>query len=296
MRGAPAGGLLLAGLLSAPPAAAQAPPVFGSEVESVYVDVFVVDDGRPVAGLGLHDFELRDNGVRQSLALVSAEARPLQAWLVFDASSSMLGAPLQALRGAGEAFLDGLRPRDEAGLVTFSEEIALAAEPTVDRRAVRAALARIEAAGATAVLDALYAGVTLSDAGGRGLVVLFTDGQDNSSILGAEQVRRVAERSNTLVHVVGSTPPPGPWGGREREYARVLREIAEASGGRFWPADSPERLKAAFAAIAEAMGSRYVLRYEPRGVRREGWHRLEVKVRGGKGKVEARKGYWVAGR
>jgi hypothetical protein len=41
------------------------------------------------------------------------------------------------------------------------------------------------------------------------------------------------------------------------------------------------------------MGHRYVLRYEPRGVKREGWHRIEVKLVGRKGDVQARHGYWV---
>jgi hypothetical protein len=44
------------------------------------------------------------------------------------------------------------------------------------------------------------------------------------------------------------------------------------------------------------MGQRYVLRYEPEKVKREGWHELEVKLRGAKGDVQARKGYWVSGR
>jgi hypothetical protein len=74
----------------------------------------------------------------------------------------------------------------------------------------------------------------------------------------------------------------------------VLREIAETSGGRFWGADSPDRLRRAFTAVADAMRHRYVLRYEPEGVRREGWHRIEVRLKAGKGDVHVRRGYWVA--
>src|SRR5262249_14670206 len=139
---------------------------------------------------------------------------------------------------------------------------------------------------------------------------------DNSSFLGAKQLATAVERSNALVHAVGwheragtqaaaggpsrysaslpgepfSRPPVDP---PEIDDVRALRGIAEASGGRFWEADSPERLRSAFAAIADAMGHRYVLRYEPQGVKREGWHRLEIKLRDGKGEVQARHGYWV---
>ena len=73
-----------------------------------------------------------------------------------------------------------------------------------------------------------------------------------------------------------------------------MREIAEATGGRFWVADSPARLQAAFTAVADAMRLRYVLRYEAKGVKREGWHRIEVRVKAGKGEAHTRRGYWVA--
>ncbi len=73
-----------------------------------------------------------------------------------------------------------------------------------------------------------------------------------------------------------------------------LRQIAEATGGRFWWADSPERLRRVFAEIADAMSHRYILRYEPQGVKREGWHRIDIKLRGQKGDLQARRGCWVA--
>jgi VWFA-related protein len=223
--------------------------------------------------------------------------------LVFDTSSSLAGARLEALKAAGEAFLAGLRPADQVGLVTFSQEIARQAGPTADKSVLRWALAGVTAEGATAAFDALYAGLTLSEGGGRSLVVLFSDGEDNMSFLGERQLRAVAERANALVHVVAWRAPAElgtrnyrviePIQPSEPDHIRALRRIAEASGGRLWGADSPERLRQAFAAIADAMGHRYVLRYEPSGTRREGWHPLEVKLRGQKGDVQARRGYWV---
>jgi hypothetical protein len=41
------------------------------------------------------------------------------------------------------------------------------------------------------------------------------------------------------------------------------------------------------------MSHRYILRYEPHGVKREGWHRIQIKLRGQKGDLQARHGYWV---
>jgi len=147
------------------------------------------------------------------------------------------------------------------------------------------------AAGATAAFDALYAAVTLAEESGRALIVLFTDGEDNMSFLGAKPLAAAVQRSNALVHVVGWRPPREV---AESDQAEALRQIAEGSGGRSWEADSPDRLRRAFTAIADAMGHRYVLRYEPQGVKREGWHRIDIKLRGQKGDVQARHGYWIA--
>jgi len=90
-----------------------------------------------------------------------------------------------------------------------------------------------------------------------------------------------------------SAASPSESGGRDT--ARILREIAEHSGGRFWNAATSKDLRAAFAAIAASIGERYVLRYQPRGVKRAGWHPLTVQLRSAKGNVRARRGYWVAG-
>jgi VWFA-related protein len=269
----------------------QPPPVFASSVEYVYVDVFVSQGERSVPGLRAADFELRDDGVPQSAELVSAESRPVQAALVFDASSSVAGDKMASLRSAGAAFLDGLGPKDEASLFAFSHEIDWRAQPTTDKDVVRESLAGVRAAGATSAYDALYAALVLADPRKASLIALFTDGEDNVSILGGAEVRRVAEISNALVHVVSAAEPSASTG---RGTDRTLREIAEDSGGKFWSAGTSKDLRAAFAAIAASIGERYVLRYQPRGVKRAGWHPLTVRLRNAKGTVRARRGYWVA--
>ena len=291
---------MTAGIVLAAAAAgwAQAPPVFQARVEEVYVDVFVTRSGQPVPGLQASDFELRDNRVPQRVDLLTAESRPVLAVLVFDTSSSMDGERLVALRAAGEAFLGGLRPADQAALVAFSERILWLAKPTTDKRAVRSALASLQAQGTTSVFDALFSAITLSDSSLRPLIVLFTDGEDNASWLDDRQLRTMVERSNALVHVVGWRPRPNFRSGSPEDVESVvepvLRDIAEASGGRFWGADSPARLQAAFTAVADSMRHRYVLRYEASGVKREGWHRIEVRLKTGRGEAHARRGYWVA--
>lgn len=288
-------GLSLAAGAQAANAQTKTPPVFEVSVETVYVDVFVTKGGKPVSGLAIADFELTDNGVAQRVEIASAGALPLLAVLAFDASGSLAGERLRALRVASQALTASLKPEDEVALFTFAEEIDWWVRPTRDKARVTSALERLTVGGGTAVVDAVYAAVTLPVTKARSLVVLFTDGEDNMSWLSWREVQLIAERSNALIHVV-SMQKAGAAASVKSDHPWAMCQIAEATGGRCWEAASTERLRGAFGAIAEAMSNRYVLRYEPQNVKRPGWHGVEVRLRGPKADVHARRGYWVADR
>jgi len=295
--------------------APQEPLRFESRVDSVYVDAFVTQKGRPVLGLTAENFEVRDNGVRQEIRLVSLDIVPLAVFLVFDTSSSVAGPALGHLRAAGHAVLDGLRPGDHAALVTYNHEVVVRVPPTDDLARVRRVLDLIRAQGSSALYDAAYAGLVLPARGARSVIVLFSDGEDNASWLKAEDVRSVAARSDVLLQAVGVTDTipvfvPGrggptdalQTGGRLRNQPSVeripspraaeLQRIAEATGGRFWKAEKTERLEDTFLRILEEMRSRYLLAFEPTGVEHAGEHQLEVRLKGAKGKVRSRRSYY----
>ncbi|MET0553802.1 MAG: VWA domain-containing protein [Vicinamibacteria bacterium] len=301
------------------------PPVFAAAVDSVYVDVFVVRDGKPVRGLTAAHFELRDEGVVQPVELVSVDRVPLVAVLAFDSSSSVGGPKLRVLQESGAAFLEGLAEADEAGLVTFNDEVAWRVVPTADKAQVARALATLRPRGGTALYDGVLAAATLPTARVRTLVVAFSDGQDNSSWLDARQLRAALDRSNALLHVVGLVPAPKGLAleasthrpnesfevarsatvpsmvqrtGQhvEARHVRIVRELAESTGGRFWRADSVDRVREAFAAVAESMRHRYVLRFEPPAGAKPGWRRLEVRLKKASGDLQARRGYWRRGK
>jgi VWFA-related protein len=284
---------------------APAPPVFEARVESVYVDAFVVRNGAPVAGLTEASFELKDEGVLRQVELVRVDSVPLVSLLAFDVSDSVKGEKLRALQESGASFLSELRAADEAGLLAFNQEVAWQARPTADKAQVERALLALQPRGGTALYDGLFAAVTVSDAAARPLVIVFSDGEDTASWLDERRVKTALARSNALVHIVGlvsDAAQEGPalagsprvvrTGATEHPHARALRQLAEATGGRFWPAGSTDRLKSAFAGIAEAMRRRYLLRFEPAGAA-PGWHRLQVKLKGAAGEVQARPGYWA---
>jgi len=276
--------LLAAALL----AAAQDPLVFRTEVGVVRVEVLVTRDGSPVAGLAAADFELRDAGVRQELEPILEEQAPVDAVLVLDASGSVSGQKLAALKAAAASFLDGLRPGEHAALVAFDHEVRLLSPLTTDLAAVRSVLGDVSPRGNTALVDAVYAALRLRAPGDRRTAILaFSDGVDTLSWLSAADVVAAAGRSNATVYAVTVRATRDP-------RAPFLGDVARATGGRVFEASTERDLRARFLDVLEDIRARYVLRYVPRGADAPGWHAVEVRVKKGKGDVLARPGYWRA--
>lgn len=268
-------------------------PVFRAGVEQVRVDASVRRGNNPVAGLTPEHFEVSDNGVVHAVERVLREDVPLRLLLVLDTSLSLDGAPLRALVAAAQSLVRSLRAEDEVGLVTFSQALHLAVAPTQHHPDVTVALGRLQANGDTAWRDALFTGLQLAGAPAdrRPLVLLFTDGQDNMSWLDSAEVGDVVRRSGVVVHAVGLTPRS-----RRTVMTRSLGLSLDAGGGRFWSADEPEQLGDRFADVLREMRARYLLFYTPKGTRASGWHDVTVRLKGARGEVRARPGYFVPDR
>jgi len=265
--------------------AAQEPPVFAAGTEVVRIEALVTRGAELVEGLRPEDFQVKDNGVPQRVTSVAFEEIPVDVLLVLDLSFSVTGPKLVALRRAAQALLDGLGPEDRAALVGFREWTRLVQPFTHDRSRVRAALQRTEGAGATALYDAVYAALHLWEpANRRRALVVFSDGVDNQSWLPAEDVVASAAWCDATVYAVTARGPDDP------SHA-FLREVARATGGRTWEARKGDELRARFLDVLSDIRGRYVLSYSPTGVASEGWHQVEVKLRGRRGDVLARPGY-----
>jgi Ca-activated chloride channel homolog len=266
------------------PASGRQAPTFSSRIEAVRVDVLVTDRGRPVRGLKAEDFEVIDNGVRQQVDLAAFESIPLNVVLALDVSASMAGGPLEQLKAAGRAVVDGLTRDDRAALITFSHVVRLRLPLTADRAAVRTALEASWAGGETALVDAAAAAVILGESDvGRGLVVLFSDGVDTSSWLGPSSVLQSARRADAVVYGVSSQGVGA--------VPKFLDDLCDATGGRLLKVESPEALTATLLQVLREFRERYVISYTPRGVARDGWHALQVRVKNRSVTTRARPGY-----
>jgi VWFA-related protein len=285
----PLGGLLLALALQAATeteSATQAPQRFVARADAVRVDVLVLRDRRLVQGLSPSDFEIRDNGVVQRIEGIEVEHLPLNLLCVFDTSSSVRGPRLAQLRDAGRALLARLQPGDRAALLSFANRVELLAPIGDDRSAMAAALDRMSGANRTSLRDAVFAGLALREADqGRTLLLLFSDGQDTASWLTRAQVIDTAKRTDVVAYAVAVRGASG-------RYGRFLDELTEETGGRVMIADSESDLGPTFVRILSEFRDRYVLTYQPAGVAGAGWHRLDVRLKGTRGTVVARRGYF----
>jgi VWFA-related protein len=272
---------------------------FRSSAELVTIDVLVTDDRRPIADLAIADFELLDNGVRQSPQLLYLERLPVVVMMVLDGSGSVEGERLASLKRAAAMVVDRLRPVDRAAIVTFSHRLGLRAPLTSDRAALHASIAALTADGSTSLRDAAFAGLTLAAVDrARTLMMLFSDGVDTSSLLSDRQVVEIARRSDVTVYPIGIRNPPrltgiGQTTGELSTDDRFLRDLAQTTGGRLVYAEEHRDLSRTFTRVIDEFNSRYVLGYAPAGVPGRGWHRVEVRLKNRKGTVVSRRGYFA---
>jgi VWFA-related protein len=262
---------------------------FTSRTDAVRVDVLVTDGRRHVASLTAGDFEIRDNGVLQKIALVQTEQLPIDLLFALDTSRSVAGRLLKDLTDAGSAAVEAMRDRDRVALLSFASRVRLLSPWTSNGGAVREALAAMSASGRTALRDGAFHAVALREPGDRRTVILlFSDGRDTASWLTGRRSIEAASRADVVVYpVVVQRWPPG------RENSEFLERLAEETGGRVVVAKSNSDLRATFTGILSEFRDRYVLTYQPDRVAGAGWHRIDVRLKGKNGRVTARRGYFV---
>jgi VWFA-related protein len=278
----------------------QPPTVFRASADVVSVDAAVQHDRRPVTGLKSADFELLDNGVPQEISDLAYERLPIDVTLVLDVSASVTGPVLEELGRALRQVRADLLPSDRLRLLIFNMSVRRLVDFGQPAASIDEALASVRGAGSSAVFDGLAVALsTFESPGRRRLVVLFSDGQDSSSISDAETLLDVARRTTPTVAIILGTPNP------ERP-ASVLRtssapstssvgalsdRIALETGGMVAPLKPGENLTSKFRRMLQEFRSSYVLYFTPRGVERSGAHTLEVKVKRPGVDVRARRGY-----
>jgi len=291
--------IAIVGLSAQQPAAPPA-PMFRAGADAVSVDASVQRDRRPVTGLKSADFELLDNGVPQEITDVAYERLPIDVTFLLDVSASVTGDVLDELRRALRQVRGDLAPGDRLRLLTFNMRVQRLIDFTQPGTNLDEAVATLRGGGSSAVFDGLAVALTSADPPGRRrLIVLFSDGQDSSSISDADTLLDVARRSTpTVAIVLGSTSSERPASLLRSTSAlssatvgMLTERIATETGGFVTTVKPGETLSSKFRRTLQDFRSSYVLYFTPRGVERGGTHTLDVRVKRQGVDVRARRGY-----
>jgi VWFA-related protein len=246
--------------------------------------------GRPVGGLGEHDFQVREGGEPQSLLRCEpVHDLPLRLLLALDTSASMAASLPEAQRAAVAFLANTFGPADRAAVLSFSDTPVLRLPLSGDRAALGGALAGLHAERGTALWDSLVYGLSYLKGIERGqpAVVLFTDGGDHLSRLRFEEALEFARRSGIAIYAIGFQVSHLAVGDRGR-----LAKLAEETGGKSFFVASAAELDSAYATIAEDLRSRYLLAYQPSRPPHAGeWRPVEIKVTGDGRRVKSIRGY-----
>lgn len=259
------------------------------DVELVQVTASVTDsDGTFVKGLTNDAFRLFEDQVPQAITYFAAEHAALEVLVAIDVSASMKAA-MPSVRAAVKQFLAALRPGDDVSVLAFNESVYALARRQPDPAARVRAVDRLQAWGGTALYDVVIRGLEmLGRRQGRRAMVVFTDGEDQSSLATLDSVVASVESSDATLYAIGQGRAT-----RSEHLAALLQRLATISGGRAFLTDDPNELDAVFARIVEELSSQYLLAYTSTNPRRDGsWRQIRVEVPGRQSlRVRARQGY-----
>jgi len=262
----------------------------GTKLVPIYATVTDAQD-RLIPDLTADDFEVYDNDKLQPLALFENQSQPFTAVIMLDTSGSMTDS-LKLVYAAAEQFLMRLQAQDRAQVGAFNDKIEFSGVFTSDRDELAAALRNLDFGYPTRLYDALDGSLNqLTAVEGRRVIVLLTDGEDTASKIGQGTVVDRARADEVMIYGIGLETDYFNGMRRVRTSPdKVLRKLADETGGGYYLLSGTRDLAATFTRIAQELRSQYVLGFTPATLDGK-VHRLTVKVKRPGAKARARKTY-----
>jgi VWFA-related protein len=265
-------------------------------VDAVEIHAIVEErDGHNVEGLTAHDFEVKEDGVPVKVEVRNDANDPITVGMAVDVSGSMREAMSSVMDYATEFLNHSLSPGDQTFLVSFAESPELFQPLTSDFEHVSASILDMNAAGATALWDAVIFSLDqLRAVPGKRALLLFTDGVDNGSRSTAKAALEYAQEVGVPVYVVllytGPMPTFSVWNGygsvtvRNRE--EDIRALAEQTGGSLIRYPRQQDLPKLFQQVRDDTRGAYTLTFVSLSTKkRTEMRKLSVAVRGRRGVV-----------
>jgi Ca-activated chloride channel family protein len=287
--------------------------------DSIRVDVnlvtvaFSVRDagGGLVDNLSKDDFEVVEDAAPQKIAFFAKSAEvPLTLGLIIDASGSQEHFTRKHEHDLEVFLKDVLGPRDRAFLVGFGNHIRLVSDfsrsgeemmeswKLYDKNTHRFPELgpKEERDLGTAFYDSIYYPVVEKLAGenGRRALLLFSDGEDNSSSHDMMTAIETAQNANVVVFAIRYTEKDhGKLTARNQYGIRVMDRIAKETGGMHIDAEQTDP-RTYFRQIAEELRTSYELAYYPTNAEKDGtFRKVVIKVKRSGLAVRSKTGYYA---
>ena len=272
------------------------------DVELALVNVTVTDPyNRLVTGLEPDNFRVFENNVEQEIQYFSSEDVPISIGVIFDLSGSMSNKVGKAKEAALQ-FFKTANPQDEFFLVSFNERAELMSTFTNTVEDLQSRLLSLSAKGRTALLDAIYLGLSemKTAQNAKRALLIISDGGDNNSRYNEKDIKRLVREADTQLYSVGIFDP-FEYRSRTPEELNgpsLLTEVTELTGGRAFTVENINQLPNIAAKIGAELRNQYILGYHPSNKSHDArWRKIKVKLRAPKGRpplsVYAKTGYYA---
>jgi Ca-activated chloride channel family protein len=230
-------------------AAQDSPTVLHLVAHLVEVPATVLDSrGHYVDELGRDDFNILENGQPQTLKYFASSGDSLKCAILLDTTGSMT-AVLPRLKNSVVRFIDQLGAEDSVAIYSFSESVVTQQELTKDKAEAKRAVLRLHAGGRTALYDALSE-VTLeiSHQSGKKAILVFTDGDDNASVLPVQAATGRAIRNAVPLFTIAEGEAT-----QSEKLKKTLTDLSKSTGGQTYEVKELKDIEEIFTAISSTL-------------------------------------------
>ena len=287
----------------ASPAQPQGSPdvAFRSTIDVVSLSVTVVDGaGRYLTDIEQSEFSVFEDGVKQDVVFFTRRPQPIAMSLLLDSSASMEDK-LPTLQEAATNFVRRLKPEDLAQVIDFDSRVSIRQTFTSIQSDLETAIRQGASGGSTSLHNAIY--ISLKELGKiraqtedevrRQALIVFSDGEDTSSLVAFEEVLDLAKRSETSIYTIAlRDAETNTRGFREAEF--VMRQLAQETGGRSFFPSRIQDLDGVYSQIADELASQYTVGYTSKNPRNDGaFRRVIVQVARESATPRTKRGYYA---
>jgi Ca-activated chloride channel family protein len=272
------------------------------DVDLALVNVSVIDrQNRFITGLEPDNFRIFEDNIEQEVVNFSSEDVPISIGVIFDLSGSMR-KKLGNAKEAAVQFLKTVNSQDEVFLVGFSTHAELLSPFTNNVEELQNRLLTVSATGSTALLDAIYLGITemRSARNPKRALLVISDGGDNHSRYSEDDLKRLLREADTQLYAIGIFDRSGYHRRTLEEFngPLLLSEVTELTGGRAFNLRNSNELEQIATKIGTELHNQYVLGYRSTNkIRDAHWRKIKIKLRSPNSpshlSVHAKSGYYA---